>query len=132
MRVVLLLCVLLLCVPVVSAYRTDYRGVPVYVFHYKFDESACFETLDLIPFEHIEGIRAFRFYLGKARFANGLYFKQTRIISVLDGCGLDVLVHELAHFRQDREGVLVLGDSHNDDFYRFESEIWNDINEGYK
>lgn len=128
-KIYLLLFVLLFVSPV-AAYKTEHRGVPIYIYHYEINESKCLETLDLIPYKYWETIRVFRFFKGKNDRFEGLYFWRARYITETDGCDLDTLVHELAHHKQDLDGaVWSKGDMHRADFIAAEEQIWREINE---
>jgi len=126
-KLCLLLLILMFVVPV-AAVKVEHRGVPVYFFHYKINQTECFNNLDLIPYRYWSNVSSFKFYLGKNQNFEGLYFWYGKKVNVLDGCSLGVLVHELAHHKQDMDGIRWShGDLHNDSFIERENMIWRDI-----
>lgn len=106
-KLILLAIVLILVVPTTLAYKTEYKGIPVYVYNYKTDMVAWNETFDSVPFQYYGGIRSIRIYKEITNLgieANGLYYWGIGVMCLTDNSIID-LTHELTHHQDYNDGV---------------------------
>jgi hypothetical protein len=88
----------------VSAEKVVYNEVPIHFLHYEIEQQQCIDMLDNIPSQYWSDIRSIKVYKREnVRYA-GFYF-WTKIIVLNQGCNFEVLIHELAHHKNNVDGV---------------------------
>jgi len=79
----------------------EYKGVDIKFYNKEINQTDCLAKLDAIPVEYFEGLEIIAIY-DKPHHYKGIY--QINYILLYEGCDQFVIIHELAHHKQYREG----------------------------
>jgi len=81
----------------------NYKNISTKFFTDQVNKTVCFEQFNFIPFKYWEGISLIRIYpqdVNPLLYGNYYFGKKILVIMGLD-CDLNVIVHELAHHKQN-------------------------------